>query len=58
MTTSNSSQLLRLVQRISSDNDAAQEMNAEVFEDSKLIKILSFIAVLYTPASLIAVSLT
>lgn len=37
-------------------NESMTHLTADIHHDSKFVKMLTFIAVLYTPASLVAVS--
>jgi hypothetical protein len=52
----NGHQLRTLAENSIATNDAMTTMTADIHSDSKFIKVLTFITVLYTPASLIAVS--
>jgi hypothetical protein len=52
----NGDQLRALTEQVVAENDSMKYLTQELYDDSKLIKILTFIAILYTPASLIAVS--
>lgn len=52
----NAEQLKTITEQAVAANDSMTTLTADINNDSKFIKILTLIAVLYTPASLIAVS--
>jgi len=52
----NGDQLRTITEHAAAANDSMTTLTTDIHSDSKFIKILTFIAMLYTPASLIAVS--
>jgi len=52
----NGIQLRTITEHAATSNDAMTTLTTDIHSDSKFIKILTFIAMLYTPASLVAVS--
>jgi len=53
---SSGEQLRRITEHAVTGNDFMTRLTADIHKDSKFIKIITFIALLYTPVSLIAVS--
>lgn len=49
-------QIRQLTERTATAGDSMMSLTREMGNDSKVIKIITFLALLYTPASLVAVS--
>jgi hypothetical protein len=53
----NNGEQLRIITEHSMEtNESMTHLTTDIHNDSKFVKVLTFIAVLYTPASLVAVS--
>jgi hypothetical protein len=53
----NNGEQLRIMTEHSMEiNESMTHLTTDIHNDSKFVKVLTFIAVLYTPASLVAVS--
>jgi hypothetical protein len=52
----NGEQLRIMTEHSMETNESMTHLTTDIHNDSKFVKVLTFIAVLYTPASLVAVS--
>jgi len=52
----NSEQLRIMTEHSMETNESMTHLTEDIHNDSKFVKMLTFIAVVYTPASLVAVS--
>jgi len=52
----NGERLGMITEQSMATNEAMTHLTRDLHKDSKFIKVLTFIAILYTPASLVAVS--